>query len=104
MQQRDVPQGGGIGIDFTIRIEGVFDVEAAMRLRASLVCGEPGDSYGVDLSRVSRFDDGAVALLAATLRGRGMPRVSVRGLRRRQLQLLCHLASGAAAAAPATQG
>ena len=75
----------------TIRIEGVFDVPAARRVRELLDAAPATDSVAVDLSQVREFHDPGVAVLAEALAGEGGSRVAVRGLRQHQIRMLRYL-------------
>jgi hypothetical protein len=75
----------------TIRIEGVFDVPAARRVRELLDAAPETDTVSVDLSHVREFLDPGVAVLAEALSGPAASRVAVRGLRQHQIRMLRYL-------------
>ena len=71
----------------TIRIEGVFDVPAARRVRELVEAAPPDGPVAVDLTRVREFQEPGVAVLA----GRVAAPVAVRGLRQHQVRMLRYL-------------
>jgi STAS domain len=75
----------------TIRIEGVFDVPAARRVRELVEAAPPDGPVAVDLSRVREFQEPGVAVLAEVLAGRTAAPVAVRGLRQHQVRMLRYL-------------
>jgi hypothetical protein len=75
----------------TIRIEGIFDVPAARRVRELLDAAPETDTVSVDLSHVREFRDPGVAVLAEALSGPAASRVAVRGLRQHQIRMLRYL-------------
>jgi ABC-type transporter Mla MlaB component len=75
-----------------IRLEGVFDIEAARRLAAQLEDAVYAD-VRIDMTRVREFHDFAVALLAENIAGRKAP-TAVFGLQEHHRRLLRHLGIG----------
>ncbi|HEX9053016.1 MAG TPA: STAS domain-containing protein [Anaeromyxobacter sp.] len=73
------------GEQVVIRLEGVFDAEAAQRLSAAIETAR-GEDITVDLTDVREFHDFGIAMLARALSG--PHRVAVSGLRHHQLRLL----------------
>jgi hypothetical protein len=71
----------------TIRLEGVFDGAVAWRLASMLVHADASRRLEVDLSKVREFHDVAIAVLGQALT-RSPARVTLRGLRQRQVVVL----------------
>lgn len=72
-----------------IRVEGVFDIEAARRVASQLDDATYSD-VRIDMTRVREFHDFAVALLAENIAGRKAP-TAVLGLHEHHRRLLRHL-------------
>ncbi len=72
-----------------IRVDGVFDIEAARRVAAQLEEAVYAD-VRIDMTRVREFHDFAVALLAENIAGRKAP-TAVLGLQEHHRRLLRHL-------------
>lgn len=78
--------------ELVIRVEGVFDLRAALRIRLALRHLQPGGALRIDLTALREFPDYAVAALAEALRAPGVAaRVVLSGLCQRQLRLLRYL-------------
>jgi hypothetical protein len=71
-----------------IRLEGVFDVEAAGRLGAALAATKPGTRLTVDLTQIREFQDLALASLAPFLTSAAVGFVALSGLRLHHIRLL----------------
>lgn len=71
-----------------IRLEGTFDLPAARLLERSLGGMAGNGGVRVDFSRVLRFNDFAVAVLAQALLRAPAPGVKVEGLTVHQIRLL----------------
>lgn len=87
-----------------IRVEGVFDIEAARRVASQLEDATYSD-VEIDMTRVREFHDFAVALLAESITGRKAPTVLL-GLHEHHRRLLRHLGidHGSAAVSPGEAG
>ncbi len=72
-----------------IRVEGVFDIEAARRVASQLEDATYAN-VRIDMTRVREFHDFAVALLAENIAGRKAP-TAVLGLHEHHLRLLRYL-------------
>ncbi len=84
-------------IDLVVRLEGVFDLQAARRVEEALSCVLPGGALCIDLTHVREFQVASIAVLAQALQPEGRRvRVAVRGLRRQQLRLLRYLGADGA--------
>jgi len=88
------------GQQTVIRVEGVFDAEAAERLASDLASAD-GETVKVDLTSVCELHDFGIGMLARALSGRRG--VAVSGLCQHQLRLLRYLGidAGSGARAPA---
>jgi hypothetical protein len=84
-----------MGDAMQIRLEGVFDVNAARRLARDLEAMPPAEHVDIEFGGVTLWHDCAVAILAKLLAERGEV-VELRGLGRHHLRLLRYLGSGAA--------
>lgn len=73
-----------------IRMDGVFDVDAANKVMRALERAPSERGVRVDLTHVREFHDFAVAVLAQALAKR-RENVSVRGLRQHHVRLLGYL-------------
>ena len=73
------------GQQTVIRVEGVFDAEAAERLASDLASAD-GETVKVDLTSVRELHDFGIGMLARALSGRRG--VAVSGLCQHQLRLL----------------
>jgi anti-anti-sigma regulatory factor len=71
---------GGSGIVFTLRVDGVLDLETARRIRDALMRARPGDVYVIDLAETASLDETGLAVLADALTVAAASRVSLRGL------------------------
>jgi STAS domain len=71
-----------------IRLQGVFDVEAAGRLGAVLAQAKPGTRLMVDLSQIREFHDLALGSLAPLLTSAAVGFVALSGLRLHHIRLL----------------
>ncbi len=79
-------------VDLVVRLEGVFDLQAARRVEEALSCVLPGGALRIDLTHVREFQVVGIAVLARALQPEGRRvRVAIRGLRRQQLRLLRYL-------------
>lgn len=77
---------------FSIECNGVFDLQAALGLEQTLALVRRDGTVELDLSRVREFHDAGLAILARTILCGGQThRITVRGLRDRQLRLLRYL-------------
>ncbi len=81
-----------------IRVDDVFDVEAARRLAHSLSGVAQAGDVRVDLTHARELTDLSVAVFAQSL-GRGGPRVLIGGLRQHHLRLLRYLGVDSSVAA-----
>ena len=81
-----------------MRIEGAFDVDAAMRVRDMVARAVPGTSVWIDVSGARECHDAAVAVLADAAARRRSVTVGVRGLGPHQLRMLRYLGVGGAGA------
>jgi ABC-type transporter Mla MlaB component len=85
----DVERTGRMTEVIELSVTGPFDLSAALRVARALTDATEETLVRVDLTRVSHFDDSAMAVLARAL---GLHRsVDVRGLRQHQLRLLRYL-------------
>lgn len=82
------------GTELFLRIDGAFDVDAAMRVREMVVGAVPGTSVWVDVSEARECHDAAVAVLADAAARRRSVTVGVRGLGPHQLRMLRYLGIG----------
>ena len=77
--------------DRVIRIDGVFDIDAARHVQAAIAEAMPGHRLDLDLTHVREFHDFPVAMLAESLSTASRVRVVVRGLTQHQRRLLRYL-------------
>ncbi len=82
-----------------IRMDGVFDSDAARAIQDRIAGSDEGTEIYIDLSRVRDFHDRAVAVLAEVIAA-SAARVSVRGLRQHQYRMLRYLGVPGAALDP----
>jgi hypothetical protein len=82
-----------------IRMDGVFDSDAARAIQDRIAGSEEGTEIYIDLSRVRDFHDRAVAVLAEVIAA-SVARVSVRGLRQHQYRMMRYLGVPGAALDP----
>jgi hypothetical protein len=82
-----------------IRMDGVFDIEAARAIQDRIAHAAEGTEIYIDLSRVRDFHDRAVAVLAEAT-ATSSARVSVRGLRQHQYRMMRYLGVPGAALDP----
>ena len=75
---------------FIIRLDGVFDLDAARHVLDAVAKAPAGAEIYVDLGRVRDFHDHGLAVLAEAL-SRVRSRVSVLGLRHHQYRMLRYL-------------
>ena len=77
-----------------LRIDGAFDLDAALRIRELVVHALPGTSFWIDVSDARECHDAAVAVLADAATRRRSVTVGVRGLGPHQLRMLRLLGIG----------
>jgi hypothetical protein len=82
-----------------IRLDGVFDTDAAVGIQDRIADADEGTEIYIDLSRVRDFHDRAVAVLADVIAATAA-RVSVRGLRQHQYRMMRYLGVPGAALDP----
>lgn len=81
-----------------VKVDGAFDVDAAMRVRDVVAHAVPGTSVWVDVSDARECHDAAVAVLADAAARRRSVTVGVRGLGPHHLRMLRYLGAGGASA------
>jgi anti-anti-sigma regulatory factor len=85
----------------TLKVSDVLDVRAAQAVSEAVAVLAAGESVIVDCRAVRRFEDRALALLAAALRG-SAGSVALRGLGEHQWRVLGYLGVGTEAGTPAS--
>jgi len=77
------------GEELGVSVSGPFDLEAALRVARVLTDADDEAAVRIDLTRVSHFEDSAMAVLARALAVHRYARIH--GLRQHQLRLLRYL-------------
>lgn len=78
--------------ELQLKLEGVFDVDAAARVAEALAMVRPGGALHVDLAQVRDFPDAGLAALARILTAGGHAvRVVLGGLCQHQVRILGYL-------------
>ena len=82
-------QSSQVEEELRVSVSGPFDLEAALRVARVLTDADAEVPVRIDLTRVSHFEDSAVAVLARALSVHRYARIH--GLRQHQLRLLRYL-------------